>query len=154
MYQTTQLIKDDVNEVVDCNISGPLPPMAPHLLRTCQTAWCMTRWFPAIMMTLKWLSKWGFSAKGVQSESDAGKFWTLNWKPVFGSGIATSYRGWRLWQTSRRILPSLHQNPVHVNIKASLARRNIILKKLWGKGKCVAVPLQHCLTAELIRDKK
>ena len=77
-FKPEQLM-NDVDKLVDCNTSEKPPPWPTF-------SWNLLNYQiedqMMVLVTLKSSAKWGFSAKDVLPESDAGCFWTLNLKLV------------------------------------------------------------------------
>ena len=112
---TFTMDEHDVDGVVDWNTPGMPSPTALLFPKIGETARCITRW-------LLLLYQWPITRIWQR------QFLNIKPEPSFSSAYATSHRDQRLRQAKQRLLLILNQRPVNVIIKASLTRRNSILK--------------------------
>ena len=91
------------NEVIDCNTSGMLYPMATFLPRVSAICRHTSAWLPAILMTVRLCIKAMFLHKEWPSESETGHFYTLNLNTDFSLAL-TSLIQVEDWENQVRIV--------------------------------------------------
>ena len=116
---------DAVNELLYCNTFVMLHSMASFLLRIFLIAISVTRWFRAILMTLKSSVKARLLCQKCTTRIHPSML--FNCKNGSQFCFATFYTGCRLWQARQRLLWNLHQMPADVTIETNLTRGNNVL---------------------------